>query len=73
MGWPRRYVLHTLPILVVKNKIIFLGYSQGGPGPWNQGGGGGGPDAFGNNYQQSYGGGAVRNNYQNQRPAPYSK
>lgn len=48
------------------------GYSQGGPGPWNQGGGGGGPDAFGNNYQQSYGGGAVRNNYQNQRPAPYN-
>lgn len=43
------------------------GYGQGpwGPGP--------GPDNFGNNYQQGYGGGAVRNNYQQQRPAPYSK
>ncbi|KAJ8933733.1 hypothetical protein NQ314_013826 [Rhamnusium bicolor] len=41
------------------------GYGQGG-GAWGQG-----PDNFGNNYQQGYGGGAVRNNYQQQRPAPY--
>ncbi|CAH1173749.1 unnamed protein product [Phaedon cochleariae] len=44
------------------------GYSSGGP--WSQGPTT--PDAFGNNYQQSYGGGAVRNNYQQQRPAPYN-
>ncbi|XP_074033188.1 heterogeneous nuclear ribonucleoprotein 87F isoform X2 [Leptinotarsa decemlineata] len=47
------------------------GYSA--PGPWNQSGGGSaGQDSFGNNYQQSYGGGGpMRNNYQQQRPAPY--
>lgn len=28
---------------------------------------------FGNSYQQGYSGGAVRNTYQQQRPAPYSK
>lgn len=28
---------------------------------------------FGNSYQQGFGGGVVRNNYQQQRPAPYSK
>nr|XP_023026677.1 heterogeneous nuclear ribonucleoprotein 87F [Leptinotarsa decemlineata] len=48
------------------------GYSA--PGPWNQSGGGSaGQDSFGNNYQQSYGGGGpMRNNYQQQRPAPYN-
>ncbi|XP_072379929.1 heterogeneous nuclear ribonucleoprotein 87F-like isoform X2 [Diabrotica undecimpunctata] len=45
------------------------GYNnQGGSGPWGQGG----QDNFGNNYQQGYGGGAMRNNYQQQRPGPYN-
>lgn len=35
---------------------------------WN-----GSQDNFGAGYQQNYGGGAVRNNFQNNRPAPYSK
>nr|CAH7728190.1 unnamed protein product [Callosobruchus chinensis] len=53
------------------------GGNYGGPG-YNQGGGGGAPwnasgDQFGNNYQQGYGGNAMRNNYQQQRPAPYSE
>ncbi|XP_044761733.1 heterogeneous nuclear ribonucleoprotein A1, A2/B1 homolog [Coccinella septempunctata] len=39
------------------------GYNTG-PSDWNQGGG------FGN-YQQGYGGGAVRNNYHQNRSAPY--
>ncbi|VEN44132.1 unnamed protein product [Callosobruchus maculatus] len=42
------------------------GYNQGG-GPWGAAG-----DQFGNNYQQGYGGNPMRNNYQQQRPAPYS-
>lgn len=48
--------------------FLCLGYNQGGSGPWGQG-----SDSFGNNYQQGYGGGAVRNNYSQQRPGPYSK
>ncbi|KAL1489401.1 hypothetical protein ABEB36_014302 [Hypothenemus hampei] len=47
----------------------------GGGGNWSstgQGGGGAPQSNFGNNYQQGYGGGVVRNNYQQQRPAPYS-
>lgn len=49
---------------------MILGYNQGGSGgPW---GGQGGQDNFGNNYQQGYGGGAVRNNYAQQRSGPYS-
>lgn len=49
--------------------FYYLGYGQGGggSGPW------GGSDNFGNNYQQGYGGGAVRNNYSQQRQGPYSK
>lgn len=43
------------------------GYNQNS-GPWNQGG----QDGFGNNYQQGYGGGAMRNNYQQPRSAPYN-
>ncbi|CAH1965941.1 unnamed protein product [Acanthoscelides obtectus] len=42
------------------------GGPQGGA-PWNGPG-----DQFGNNYQQGYGGNAMRNNYQQQRPAPYN-
>ncbi|XP_060524016.1 heterogeneous nuclear ribonucleoprotein 87F [Cylas formicarius] len=48
---------------------------QGGYNASNWGGptGGGPPQGnFGNNYQQGYGGGAVRNNYQQQRPSPYN-
>ncbi|CAG9768797.1 unnamed protein product [Ceutorhynchus assimilis] len=58
------------------------GYSQGPPqGGYNTSGWGGqnvqpsGPpqgNSFGNNYQQGYAGGAVRNNYQQQRTAPYN-
>ncbi|XP_028137645.1 heterogeneous nuclear ribonucleoprotein 87F isoform X2 [Diabrotica virgifera virgifera] len=45
------------------------GYNnQGAAGPWGQGG----QDNFGNNYQQSYGGGAMRNNFQQPRPGPYN-
>ncbi|XP_056644928.1 heterogeneous nuclear ribonucleoprotein 87F-like [Diorhabda carinulata] len=47
-------------------------WGQGGfnqnSGPWNQGG----QDGFGNNYQQGYGGGAMRNSYQQPRSAPYN-
>lgn len=41
-------------------------------GNWGNSGNGG-HDNFGGNYQQGYGGGAVRHNYQQQRPAPYSE
>lgn len=44
------------------------GYSSGG----DQGGWGGGSQSNFGNYQQGYGGGAMRNNYQQNRPAPYS-
>uniref|UniRef100_A0A1I8NAK1 RRM domain-containing protein n=1 Tax=Musca domestica TaxID=7370 RepID=A0A1I8NAK1_MUSDO len=40
----------------------------GGSGGWGNNGGGGN---FGNDYQQSYGGGPQRNNFGNNRPAPY--
>ncbi|XP_030767308.1 heterogeneous nuclear ribonucleoprotein 87F [Sitophilus oryzae] len=48
------------------------GPNQGWGGGQMQGGGGPQPGNFGNNYQQGYGGGVVRNNYQQQRPAPYN-
>ncbi|XP_017021446.1 heterogeneous nuclear ribonucleoprotein 87F isoform X2 [Drosophila kikkawai] len=48
------------------------GYGGGGSnGNWGGNGGGGG--GFGNDYQQSYGGGPQRNNFGNNRPAPYSQ
>ncbi|XP_022920689.2 heterogeneous nuclear ribonucleoprotein A1, A2/B1 homolog [Onthophagus taurus] len=48
----------------------FGGNQGGGGGNW--GGNGGGPnDNFGGGYQQNYGGGAMRNNFQQNRPAPY--
>ncbi|XP_019871623.1 heterogeneous nuclear ribonucleoprotein 87F isoform X2 [Aethina tumida] len=52
-------------------------WNQGGQGGYsNQGGQGGGnswggQNDFGNNYQQEFTPGAMRNNYQQQRPAPY--
>jgi len=51
------------------------GSSWGGPqGGYNSGSSWGGPsDNFGGGYQQSYGGGAVRNSYQSNRPAPYGR
>lgn len=45
--------------------------SGGGWGGNSGGGSGGGSNNFGNDYQQSYGGGPQRNNFSGNRPAPY--
>ncbi|KAF5306494.1 hypothetical protein FQR65_LT07322 [Abscondita terminalis] len=52
------------------------GGNQGGPQGYSGGGGGGGGnwgpnDNFGGGYQQNFGGGAMRSNYQTNRPTPY--
>ncbi|XP_037810918.1 heterogeneous nuclear ribonucleoprotein 87F-like [Lucilia sericata] len=47
------------------------GSNSGGGGGWGGNSSGGGGGNFGNDYQQSYGGGPQRSSFGNNRPAPY--